>query len=257
MNAYTPEMKGYDLEIQKYLEDNNLPCVNKSWGICTFINGVQAEWNTDTACLVVGWKNNNDDRKNLKALMNEKFNNSVHSSDSTPSVRFSKNPKPADFYKLVEIVQNLPFEIEQRHGLKRGSVAFNQEGYFYKTAKIIRFAVVNEYPHLLNRTALGFDAVDDLIIIGESTSVTEENRYREHIVPCDFIIREAVEMVKENCTDTEIASMIKNNLSIVIISNEEAKKLDSELGLKTDMPKDWKIGNDIFARLEAAKITVK
>jgi hypothetical protein len=56
---------------------------------------------------------------------------------------------------------------------------------------------------------------------------------------------------------TEIAQMIKNNLAIVLITNEEADKLDNELDMQTSMPEGWKFGDDIFARLKVAGIELK
>jgi hypothetical protein len=56
---------------------------------------------------------------------------------------------------------------------------------------------------------------------------------------------------------TEIAQMIKNNLAIVLITNEEAELLDNELDLQTSMPEGWTFGDNVFARLDVAKIWLK
>jgi hypothetical protein len=56
---------------------------------------------------------------------------------------------------------------------------------------------------------------------------------------------------------TEIAQMIKNNLAIVLITNEEAELLDNELDLQTSMPEGWEFGHDVFARLNIAQIKLK
>jgi hypothetical protein len=61
----------------------------------------------------------------------------------------------------------------------------------------------------------------------------------------------------EKCSVTEIAQMIKNNLAIVLITNEEAELLDNELDLQTSMPEDWNFGDDVFARLNVAQIKLK
>jgi hypothetical protein len=56
---------------------------------------------------------------------------------------------------------------------------------------------------------------------------------------------------------TEVAQMIKNNLAIVLITNEEAELLDNELDLQTSMPEGWLFGQDVFARLNIAQIQLK
>ena len=99
--------------------------------------------------------------------------------------------------------------------------------------------------------------VDNDITVGKSTARTEENSYREHIVPCDYIIEEAIRMYEEGSSIEEVAVMINQNLFIVLISKEEAVKLDYELGLKTTMPEGWKFGDSVFARLDAADIQYK
>jgi hypothetical protein len=72
-----------------------------------------------------------------------------------------------------------------------------------------------------------------------------------------MIYNQAVTMTMEKCPVTEIAQMIKNNLAIVLITNEEAVKLDNELDMQTSMPEGWKFGDDIFARLKVASIELK
>jgi hypothetical protein len=96
-----------------------------------------------------------------------------------------------------------------------------------------------------------------LITIGESVKRTKENTYREHIVPCIMIFNQAVTMTMDNRPVTEIAQMIKNNLAIVLITNEEAQLLDNELDLQTSMPEGWTFGDNVFARLDFAKILLK
>jgi hypothetical protein len=56
---------------------------------------------------------------------------------------------------------------------------------------------------------------------------------------------------------TEIAQMIKNNLAIVLITNEEAELLDNEMDMQTSMPENWKFGDNVFARLDVASIKLK
>lgn len=104
------------------------------------------------------------------------------------------------------------------------------------------------------RSTLGFDNVDEFITVGASVNRTEDNSYREHVVPCDFITNSAIEMLENGSSKTEVALMVKQNLAIVLITKEEARTLDVDLGLKTDMPNGWAIGDDVLARLTAANI---
>ena len=111
--------------------------------------------------------------------------------------------------------------------------------------------------HQLSRGGSLFDMVDNDITIGESINRTEENSYREHIVPCDLIIEESIKMFEDGKSIEEVSVMISSNLFIVLISKEEAEKLDHVLGLKTTMPKGWSFGDNVFERLDVAKIEYK
>jgi hypothetical protein len=62
-------------------------------------------------------------------------------------------------------------------------------------------------------------------------------------------------MIENGSKDTEIALFIKNHCSIVLITHEEAKILNSKY--RDDMPKGWKIGDCPFARLKEFGITLK
>ena len=119
------------------------------------------------------------------------------------------------------------------------------EGYFEITAKTIEFAVkIGNY-----------DSHDALITVGCSKSV-EANpaapRWREHIVPCVMITECAVEMIENGASYVEVAQMLKENLAIVVITQEEAKELDSKY--KVTMPAGWQFGDSVFARLDTVGI---
>ena len=45
----------------------------------------------------------------------------------------------------------------------------------------------------------------------------------------------------------------KKNLKVVHITEKQAEYLDIKLGLRTTMPKDWKFGDDEFARIKLLK----
>ena len=135
----------------------------------------------------------------------------------------------------------------------------SERNIFEKIAKRFRYFIDNEDGFGLEnvRALLEGDSIDHLITIGESVNRTKENTYREHIVPCIMIFNQAVTMTMEKRSVTEIAQMIKNNLAIVLITNEEAQLLDNELDLQTSMPEGWTFGDNVFARLDFAKILLK
>jgi hypothetical protein len=80
----------------------------------------------------------------------------------------------------------------------------------------------------------------------------------EHVVPCAFLIKECFRLIEENSfSDEEIAKLLQKHWKIATISKAEAKKLDSELGLKSKMPEGWRLEEgDTLARLELAGITI-
>lgn len=248
-------MKTHNQEIIDFLVEEGCEPLEASWGWYSYINGVKTEWNTGGICLVIGFGNSPNDKIQLTEIVEKEFGSCLVGKGLS-SVRFLRNPEPEDFYRVVEIIKNLPFKLEKPAG-QRGKVSLDKTGIFEKMAKQVRFSVDNGMPGGLNRGTLQMDSIDDLIIIGESTNRTLENSYREHIIPCDYLICEAVEMVRAGKKDIEIALMFKNLLNIVLISNEEQKILDEELKLKTTMPQDWKIGDSPLARLEAANIHIK
>ena len=103
---------------------------------------------------------------------------------------------------------------------------------------------------------------DKLITVGYSINgkqqeINGKNAYREHIVPCTLIERKAIEMFKSGNTVEQVAEMIKSNLFILRISDEEAYKLDIELGLRTVMPEGWDFGQDVYSRITFAGIQLE
>lgn len=95
---------------------------------------------------------------------------------------------------------------------------------------------------------------DEFVIVGQSAA---GGQYREHAVPCATIRAGAKAMYDRRASVDKVAQMIAENLIIVLIRPEEAKRLDRELGLKTTMPEGWVLGEgDPLARLELAGIEV-
>ena len=250
-------MKNKNIEIEKFLNDEGLPYNILSYGVIVAINGVKVEWNTKLNRLIVGYSNTTDDIKKLKSLIIEHFGKESIIGKPQAFVGFCRNAEVENFKNLVKLIQNISFVIEEPFLGQRGKVAFNRDSIFIKMSKIIRQGVNDGMPSLLSRGPLAMDSIDDIITIGESINRTPENSYREHIVPCDFIIRECVEMIKNDKSNVEISMMIKNLLSIVLITPEEASKLNTEMGLIVDMPAGWTINDSPLARLEKAGIKLK
>ena len=96
---------------------------------------------------------------------------------------------------------------------------------------------------------------DDLTVVGRSHAYDGVGR-REHVVPRKVIADECHKMLKAEQSDRALADYIKHHLRIVRISHEECQRLDQklQLGLRQSMPTDWKIGDDVYARLTAAGI---
>jgi len=166
-----------------------------------------------------------------------------------------------EFFNIVDVIENIT-EIPQSRRTTARKVFTKEESdnsIFEKIARRYKFALDNRDQYMLDaaRILLSGDDIDHIITIGESEKRTDTNTYREHIVPCIMIHNQAIDMLQSGTSVTVVAQMIKANLAIVLITNEEADKLDTELGLQTTMPVDWQFGNDVFARLIAAEIILK
>ena len=164
-------------------------------------------------------------------------------------------------WEIVGLVEAIPTIVKKVRGMaiKPFTKEVCERNIFEKIAKRFRHAIDDEDGFGLENTRglLEGDSIDYLITVGESVNRTKENTYREHIVPCIMIFNQAVTMTQEGKSITEVAQMIKNNLAIVLITNEEAELLDGELDMQTSMPDGWKCGDDVFARLTFAKIQLK
>lgn len=257
------ELSTKNNEIKEFLDENDIAYKEHGYGIVCRPSGVKTEWNTGDDCLVVGMDAKiKPDNVNLRRHIEEYFGEDTVFKPRTMTMsRFCKYAKVADFKLLIEIMSELPFEIQKSLPPFKLKVRLKERDYFMNTAKLIKFAVENSYPIPLNRGDLGLDVVDDIIRIGYSQAAAESiineaqvSIVREHIVPCKMVIEEAVEMVRKKEPIPKIAGMIKSNLAIVQITEDEAKVINSEYGYLITMPEDWKFGDDIFARLNAAKI---
>ena len=61
-------------------------------------------------------------------------------------------------------------------------------------------------------------------------------------------------MILANESLSKVAGMILQNLAILHISDSDARKIDKDYKLRTDMPDGWKFGDSIFDRIVFAKI---
>ena len=82
--------------------------------------------------------------------------------------------------------------------------------------------------------------------------------HHEHVVPCAYLCRQSLAMLRAGHTDAEVVRFLQRCLAIVTITPAERDALDlrNGLGLKDTMPDGWQpnTGN-IFARLVLAGIT--
>jgi len=166
-----------------------------------------------------------------------------------------------NFWIIINTIESIETIVKKVRGqaLKPIPREVSERNIFEKIAKRFRYFIDNEDGFGLEnaRALLEGDSIDHLITIGESVKRTRENTYREHIVPCIMVFNQAVTMTMEKRSVTEVAQMIKNNLAIVLITNEEAELLDNELDMQTSMPEGWNFGDSVFARLDVAKILLK
>jgi len=166
-----------------------------------------------------------------------------------------------NFWVLVGIIESIETIVRKVRGqaIKPIPREVSERNIFEKIAKRFKYFIDSEDGFGLEntRSLLEGDSIDHLITIGESVNRTKENTYREHIVPCIMIYNQAVTMTMEKASITEVAQMIKTNLAIVLITNEEANLLDNEMDMQTTMPEGWNFGDSIFARLTSAQIQLK
>jgi len=94
------------------------------------------------------------------------------------------------------------------------------------------------------------------VFVGKSVSISKDTpTHPEHVVPCAFMINECTRLIKEGVSDELIASLLEKHWKLALISKEEQRRLDCELGLKSTMPLGWRFEDgDTFARLKLANI---
>ena len=103
------------------------------------------------------------------------------------------------------------------------------------------------------RLLTGLLIPDELVEVGRSLAGAD---HREHVVPRKVIWTECKRLFDAEAPDEEVARFLADHIKVVRISRAEQLHLDSATGanLKQGMPKGWKVGDDVFARLVAAGI---
>jgi sulfur transfer complex TusBCD TusB component (DsrH family) len=249
------EERGYTERV--YEEQNNCVLYTN--------NGVKCEIKKNH--YTIGWLARPEDVAEMrKQLLAQGFTEKIGKrSERKDAKDFMNIPFDGDvlenFWIIVGTIEAIETIVRKVRGqaIKPISREVSERNIFEKIAKRFKYFIDSEDGFGLENTRalLEGDSIDHLITIGESVKRTKENTYREHIVPCILIYNQAVTMTMEKRSGTEIAQMIKNNLAIVLITNEEAELLDNELDMQTSMPEGWKFGDDVFARLATAQIQLK
>jgi hypothetical protein len=167
----------------------------------------------------------------------------------------------AGFLTLIKYIEEIDAIAQRKAGARLGIETKPDEAYLF-IAETLQNAIKRGQPWAISRGFGGFDTMDNAITMGHSINGREQERsgrnaYREHIVPCDFQMREGIRMFAAGATVDEVAAMFKANNHILMISDEEANLLDNVLGLRTVMPTGWEFGHDVYARITAAGIQLE
>ena len=86
---------------------------------------------------------------------------------------------------------------------------------------------------------------------------TQEPRIREHVVPCATLVRALLGRIESGDDDLESALLLKRHLVVVIITEKEARRLNSVLASRDTMPcPEWNLeSGDTYDRLTRAGIS--
>lgn len=95
--------------------------------------------------------------------------------------------------------------------------------------------------------------IHDLYVINGRSEVG--GSYREHAVPRVYLRDECLKLYSAGASVEEVAKLLDENLRIVLISRDEASRLNSSY--KVSMPKEWRIGeSDPLERFHQVGIKV-
>jgi hypothetical protein len=217
---------------------------------------IKPDWYT------VGFGRTEEELKLLREEMTEKGYNITKVNSSCFNVAYEPGIDiMTRFWDIVALVEDIDGIVGRTVGIARKVFTREEadDAIFEKIAKRYRFAIENQDQDLLDmaRTLLSGDSIDHIITLGQSAERTEEDSYREHIVPCIMIHNRAIDMTLDNQGIADVAQMVKSNLGIVLITNAQAELLDNTLGWRTTMPNGWDWDMDPMARLVGANIALK
>lgn len=226
-------------------------------------NKVKVEINVNARAYVAGYGLDEEHKAALKQEMAAR-----HEAGELELIRpaspqvWAKYSGMAEFWRIVEIIEQIEEIVAKSRGLATRvfSKDVAEHDIFRKIAKTYRFALEIEHQNLLDtvRNLQEADRLDHLICRGQSRKHTEDDSYREHVVPCVLIHNEAIRLLladdKSDAAVERVARLIEDNLAIVKITSGEQDRLDRVLGLRTCMPQGWRFGDSIYARLERAGI---
>jgi hypothetical protein len=247
-------MKEYAQNIIDLSESKGHPFKQEDYGINVFVSGVKIEWHWQNACIKLGYGNSKDDIVKIRRYVEDHI---YKHSDSSKGglILIYKNPSVDNFNSVLNQMEIFDKVLEKPLKLKRiGHIEPNYDNIFLKVAKLIKFAIDNKMPGILSSRGGGaFDNIDDIIVHGKSINYTENDKWREHVVPCNYMMRLGVEMFSSGKTENEVESMLERCCKIVLISNAERKIIDSKY--KNGMPEEWNYEtDDVFARLSICNI---
>jgi hypothetical protein len=171
------------------------------------------------------------------------FKRQIDAKREQKNLRLETNSLDEDFIKLHELISNCDL-LDPPASIGWKKIAQSSKIY-HDMAKICQIAASSGNTRFLDRWV--FDQVDKYIVINQRT---ETRTRREHIVPCDFILRHTIEMYNEGSDTEEVAHMLKENLKIAWIDPKDAEYIDRVKKWRTTMPDGWKWGENVYERLD-------
>ena len=154
-------------------------------------------------------------------------------------------------FQTIEHWLELADELKDIEGIVKRVRGINEDGFFANVVIVWRKAFETGMTAMIDRGSSLFDKVDHIIALNNPLA---KDSWREHIVPIIVLIYEAIRMFKAGNSDAEIAVMLQQNLFVYHITKKQARYLDVDLGLRRSMPKGWKFGDSVWARLDAGGI---
>jgi hypothetical protein len=204
------------------------------------------------------------------------------------------------FWAIVKVISKLGKDFQGVENEKEDSEDTSSASYripnpkstveFYRKIATQMVATwIYELKPSVSRGGGWFDSNDYIVTIGYTIGGSEQNLkpkknpYREHVVPCDYIMHMGFDICDRvfgeaygqkykngrppagligsseykkvaNKAIAEIWQMVQRNLAIVLCSDEERKILDMYNKWQSTMPPGWKDGDDILARFKEARI---